>query len=62
MPAWSGCAPTWPSSPGGPLPELCDELLERLVDGRPDDDVALVAVRLHGHDSPQPEGAEPARP
>lgn len=30
-----------------PLEELLDELLERLVHGRPDDDVALVAVRLH---------------
>ena len=30
-----------------------DELLERLVQGRPDDDVALVAVRLH----PLPDGA-----
>jgi serine phosphatase RsbU (regulator of sigma subunit) len=33
-----------------PLPDLCDELIERLVDGRPEDDVALVAIRLH----PQP--------
>jgi PAS domain S-box-containing protein len=31
-----------------PLEELLDELLERLVQGRPEDDVALVAVRLHG--------------
>ncbi len=30
-----------------PLGELLDELIERLVQGRPDDDVALVAVRLH---------------
>jgi PAS domain S-box-containing protein len=29
-----------------PLPELCDELVQRLVDGRPEDDVALVAVRV----------------
>ena len=36
-----------------PLEELLDELLERLVQGRPDDDVALVAVRLH----PLPDGA-----
>jgi PAS domain S-box-containing protein len=28
-----------------PLDELCDQLLDRLVDGRPSDDVALVAVR-----------------
>jgi PAS domain S-box-containing protein len=31
---------------GLPLEELLDELLERLVEGRPEDDVALVAVRL----------------
>nr|WP_281371891.1 PP2C family protein-serine/threonine phosphatase [Modestobacter versicolor] len=30
-----------------PLEELCDRLLEQLVDGHPADDVALVAVRLH---------------
>jgi serine phosphatase RsbU (regulator of sigma subunit) len=30
-----------------PLDDLLDELLQRLVQGRPDDDVALVAVRLH---------------
>ncbi|TKJ22901.1 histidine kinase [Blastococcus sp. CCUG 61487] len=33
-----------------PLEELLDELLERLVQGRPDDDVALVAVRLRRRD------------
>ncbi|MGY1811366.1 SpoIIE family protein phosphatase [Blastococcus sp. SYSU D00820] len=32
---------------GRPLAELCDEVIERLVHGRPDDDVALVAMRLH---------------
>jgi serine phosphatase RsbU (regulator of sigma subunit) len=31
-----------------PLQELCDELVERLVHGRPEDDVALVALRLTG--------------
>jgi serine phosphatase RsbU (regulator of sigma subunit) len=31
-----------------PLPALCDQLIDRLVHGRPDDDVALVAVRLPG--------------
>jgi PAS domain S-box-containing protein len=31
---------------GLPLDELCDELLDRLVHGRPEDDVALVAIRL----------------
>jgi serine phosphatase RsbU (regulator of sigma subunit) len=29
-----------------PLPDLCDALLERLLRGTPEDDVALVAVRL----------------
>ncbi|WP_091240606.1 SpoIIE family protein phosphatase [Klenkia soli] len=29
-----------------PLDDLCDELVDLLVHGRPDDDVALVAVRL----------------
>ncbi|RBY81084.1 hypothetical protein DQ239_00165 [Blastococcus sp. TF02-09] len=33
---------------GLPLEELCDQLLDRLVDGRPSDDVALVAVRTRG--------------
>jgi serine phosphatase RsbU (regulator of sigma subunit) len=33
---------------GRPLAELCDELLERLVQGKPEDDVALVAIRLRG--------------
>jgi serine phosphatase RsbU (regulator of sigma subunit) len=33
---------------GRPLGELCDALLDRLVEGTPQDDVALVAVRLHG--------------
>jgi serine phosphatase RsbU (regulator of sigma subunit) len=31
-----------------PLGELCDEIIERLVSGRPEDDVALVAIRLRG--------------
>jgi PAS domain S-box-containing protein len=33
---------------GATLDELCDELLERLVHGQPEDDVALVALRLRG--------------
>ncbi|GAA4729994.1 SpoIIE family protein phosphatase [Modestobacter marinus] len=33
---------------GRSLDELCDELLDRLVHGQPEDDVALVAIRLHG--------------
>jgi serine phosphatase RsbU (regulator of sigma subunit) len=31
---------------GLPLEQLCDELLDRLVDPHPADDVALVALRL----------------
>ncbi len=33
---------------GRTLEELCDGVIDRLVDGRPEDDVALVAIRLHG--------------
>ena len=44
-----------------PLQELLDELLERLVHGRPEDDVALVAVRLHPQDRPRPVEAGPGR-
>jgi PAS domain S-box-containing protein len=33
---------------GRPLEELCDALLDRLLAGTPQDDVALVAVRLEG--------------
>ncbi|TFV47206.1 SpoIIE family protein phosphatase [Blastococcus sp. TF02A_35] len=46
---------------GLPLQELLDELLERLVHGRPEDDVALVAVRLHPQDRPRPPEAGPNR-
>jgi serine phosphatase RsbU (regulator of sigma subunit) len=42
-----------------PLEELLDEVLERLVHGRPEDDVALVAVRLHPQDRPRPAEAAP---
>ena len=42
-----------------PLDALLDELLDRLVDGRPEDDVALVAVRLHRQDRPRPPEAGP---
>ncbi|WP_231851662.1 SpoIIE family protein phosphatase [Modestobacter italicus] len=42
-----------------PLQDLCDQLIERLVDGRPDDDVALVAIRLHRQDRPRPIEAGP---
>jgi serine phosphatase RsbU (regulator of sigma subunit) len=44
-----------------PLEELLDEVLERLVHGRPEDDVALVAVRLHAQDEPRPREAGPRR-
>lgn len=44
---------------GRPLDELCDELIHRLVEGRPEDDVALVAIRLHRQDRPRPEEAGP---
>ena len=37
---------------GRPLDELCDQLVQRLVAGRPEDDVALVAIRLGGPDRP----------
>ncbi|WP_448626153.1 SpoIIE family protein phosphatase [Geodermatophilus sp. URMC 64] len=44
-----------------PLAELCDRLIERL---RPDglqDDIALVAIRLHPQDRPRPAEAGPRR-
>ena len=44
-----------------PLEKLLDEVLERLVHGRPEDDVALVAVRLHPQDRPRPRVAGPNR-
>ncbi|MCV2490039.1 SpoIIE family protein phosphatase [Geodermatophilus sp. YIM 151500] len=44
-----------------PLEEMLDEVLERLVHGRPEDDVALVAVRLHRQDAPRPPEAGPQR-
>ncbi|SDF00524.1 Serine phosphatase RsbU, regulator of sigma subunit [Blastococcus aurantiacus] len=42
-----------------PLQELCDRVIERMVEGHPDDDVALVAVRLHPQDRPRPAEAGP---
>ncbi|WP_158544555.1 SpoIIE family protein phosphatase [Blastococcus sp. TBT05-19] len=36
------------------LDGLCDGLLERMLPDRTDDDVALVAVRLHRHHRPRP--------
>ncbi|AVZ77934.1 protein phosphatase (plasmid) [Streptomyces lunaelactis] len=42
-----------PSPPGGGLDALCDRMIGRLPATRPDDDVALLAVRVHGLDSDQ---------
>jgi PAS domain S-box-containing protein len=39
------------------LDELCDRVLERMLPPRPEDDVALVAVRLHRQDRPRPAEA-----
>jgi serine phosphatase RsbU (regulator of sigma subunit) len=41
------------------LDELVDGVLERMVQGQPDDDVALVAIRLHRQDRPRPVEAGP---
>jgi serine phosphatase RsbU (regulator of sigma subunit) len=46
---------------GAELDELCDELLARMLPDAPDDDVALVAVRLHPQDRPRPAEAGPNR-
>ncbi len=43
------------------LDALCDELLARMQPARPEDDVALVAVRLHRQDIPRPAEAGPQR-
>ncbi|MET0928116.1 MAG: SpoIIE family protein phosphatase [Aeromicrobium sp.] len=37
--------------------EMCDELLRRMLPDRPEDDVAIVAVRLHPQDRPRPAEA-----
>ncbi len=41
------------------LDELCDEVLARLLPGEADDDVALVALRVHPQDRPRPAEAGP---
>jgi PAS domain S-box-containing protein len=46
---------------GRDLDGLCDELLTRMLEGGSDDDVALVAVRLHRQDRPRPAEAGPNR-
>jgi serine phosphatase RsbU (regulator of sigma subunit) len=43
------------------LQALCDAILARLLPDRPEDDVALVAVRLHRQDRPRPPEAGPNR-
>ncbi|OMQ14105.1 PAS domain S-box protein, partial [Modestobacter sp. VKM Ac-2676] len=45
---------------GASLADLSDGVLDRMVQGRPDDDVALVAVRLHRQDRPRPAEAGPS--
>jgi PAS domain S-box-containing protein len=46
---------------GHGLDELCDDLVARMVPARPEDDVALAAVRLHPQDQPRPPEAGPSR-
>jgi hypothetical protein len=46
---------------GAGLDELVDGVLERLVPGHHEDDVALVAIRLHRQDRPRPPEAGPNR-
>ncbi len=43
------------------LDELCDSVVARLLPDEPEDDVALVAVRLHRQDRPRPAEAGPGR-
>ena len=43
------------------LEQLCDQVLDRMLPPRPDDDVALVAVHLHPEDRPRPPEAGPGR-
>jgi PAS domain S-box-containing protein len=46
---------------GRDLDLICDELLTRMLPAEVDDDVALIAVRLHPQDRPRPEEAGPNR-
>ncbi|MGY1915226.1 SpoIIE family protein phosphatase [Blastococcus sp. SYSU DS0973] len=46
---------------GQDLDVLCDELLTRMLPAAVDDDVALIAVRLHPQDRPRPPEARPSR-
>jgi hypothetical protein len=43
------------------LDELCDRVLEEMLPTKPEDDVALVAVRLHPQDRLRPVQAGPRR-
>jgi serine phosphatase RsbU (regulator of sigma subunit) len=43
------------------LDDLVDQLLERMLPPQPEDDVALVAVRLHDQCRPRPAEAGPNR-
>ncbi|MGQ7297739.1 SpoIIE family protein phosphatase [Quadrisphaera sp. KR29] len=42
---------------GDDLETLCDQVLARMLPQRPEDDVALVALRLHAEDAPRPTRA-----
>jgi len=42
------------------LDEVCDTLLERLSDASGDDDIAMLAVRVHPRDADRPAESEPA--
>jgi serine phosphatase RsbU (regulator of sigma subunit) len=44
-----------------PLQQLCDELLARMYLPDTEDDVALLAVRIHPQDRPRPAEAGPQR-
>ena len=44
-----------------PLGDLCDAVIERLQPAGLQDDVALVAIRLHPEDRPRPAPAGPER-
>jgi serine phosphatase RsbU (regulator of sigma subunit) len=43
------------------LDELCDRVLDRMLPAEPEDDVAMVAIRLHRQDQPRPLVAGPER-
>ena len=44
-----------------PLKELCNALLKLMLPEQAEDDVALVAVRLHSQDGPRPADVSPPR-